>query len=125
VRCIRQQFSTEVNIKACLYSIVAFERFDEEMAVDGEPDHCEYRATGYLMLGDENNWETLKRQYPLQRSLGVDVEIVTPEDLLKLYPQMNVEDVIGGSLGRRAGYLGPQRRCYRSCFYQFGDRLHS
>jgi len=102
---IRQQFSTEVNIKACLYSVAAFERFDEEMAVDGEPAHCEYRATGYLMLGDENNWETLKRQYTLQRSLGVDVEIVTPEDLLQLYPQMNVADILGGSLGRRAGYM--------------------
>ncbi|MGD8741217.1 MAG: FAD-dependent oxidoreductase, partial [Desulfobacterales bacterium] len=45
---IRQQFSTEVNIKACLYSVAAFERFDEEMTVDGEPAHCAFRATGYL-----------------------------------------------------------------------------
>jgi glycine/D-amino acid oxidase-like deaminating enzyme len=102
---IRQQFSTEVNIRACLYSVAAFERFDEEMAVDDEPAHCEYRPTGYLMLGDQNNWEALKRQNTLQRSLGVDVEILTPEDLLKLYPQMNVEDIIGGTLGRRAGYM--------------------
>ena len=102
---IRQQFSTEVNINACLYSVAAFERFDEEMAVDGEPAHCGFRASGYLLLGDKNNWETLKRQYTLQRSLGVDVKIVTSDDLLKLYPQMNVADVTGGSLGRRAGYL--------------------
>jgi glycine/D-amino acid oxidase-like deaminating enzyme len=102
---IRQQFSTEVNIKACLYSVAAFERFDEEMTVDGEPAHCAFRATGYLLLGDKNNWETLKRQYTLQRSLGVDVKILTSDDLLKLYPQMNVADITGGSLGRRAGYL--------------------
>jgi FAD-dependent oxidoreductase domain-containing protein 1 len=102
---IRQQFSTEVNIKTCLYSVAAFERFDEEMAVDGEPAHAEYRATGYLMLGDENNWGTLKRQNALQRSLGVDVELVTSDDLLKLYPHMNVEDILGGSMGRRAGYM--------------------
>ncbi len=102
---IRQQFSTEVNIKVCLYSVAAFERFDEEMAVDGEPAHCDYRPNGYLILGDENNWETLKRQYALQRSLGVEVEMVSPEDLLKLYPHMNVEDIKGGSLGGRAGYM--------------------
>ena len=102
---IRQQFSTEVNIKACLYSFAAFERFDEEMAVGGEPAHCALRTNGYLLLGDRDNWETLKRQYTLQRSLGVDVEIVTPDDLIKRYPQMNVEDVAGGSLGRRAGYM--------------------
>ena len=102
---IRQQFSTEVNINVCLYSVEAFERFDEEMAVDGEPAHCAYRSTGYLLLGDEKNWETLKRQYALQRSLGVDVEILTPDSLLERYPHMNVKDVLGGTLGRRAGYV--------------------
>ncbi len=102
---IRQQFSTEVNIKVCLYSVDAFERFDEEMAVNGESAHCDYRANGYLLLGDEHNWEVLKRHYALQRSLGVDVEMVTPEDLLKLYPHMNVKDIVGGSLGHRAGYM--------------------
>ena len=39
------------------------------------------------------------------RPSSVDVEIVTPDDLIKRYPQMNVEDVAGGSLGRRAGYM--------------------
>ena len=102
---IRQQFSTEVNINVCLYSVEAFERFDEEMTVNGEPAHCAYRPTGYLLLGDEKNWETLKRQYALQRSLGVDVEILTPDGLLERYPHMNVKDVVGGSLGRRAGYM--------------------
>ena len=30
------------------------------------------------------NWETLKGQYELQRSLGVEVEMLTPEDLVQL-----------------------------------------
>ena len=102
---IRQQFSTEVNIKACLYGVAAFERFDEEMAVDGEPAHCEYRSSGYLLLGDEHNWEAIKRHNALQRSMGVNVELLTPEDLLNHYPGMNIDDLKGGSLGRRAGYM--------------------
>jgi FAD-dependent oxidoreductase domain-containing protein 1 len=104
---VRQQFSTKVNIDICLYSIDVIERFDEEMAVDGEKANAGYRPVGYLFLGGENNWETLKRQYELQKSLGVDVELLTPEDIKKLIPHMNVESLLGGSYGPRAGYTDP------------------
>lgn len=102
---IRQQFSTEVNIKVCLYSVAVFERFDEEMAVDGEPAHAEYKPAGYLLLAREENWEKLKGQAESQLALGVDVDLLSPDDLVKLYPGMNVEDIAGGALGRRAGYM--------------------
>lgn len=102
---IRQQFSTEVNIKVCLYGVAAFERFDEEMAVDDELAHAEYRPVGYLILANEENWGKLKDQTELQRALGVDVDLQSPDDLVKLYPGMNVEDIAGGALGRRAGYM--------------------
>jgi len=104
---VRQQFSTKVNIDIGLYSIEAIERFDEEMAVDGERANAEYRQVGYLFLGAENNWKTLKRQYELQKSLGVKVELLTPEDIKKLVPAMNVESLLGGSYGPRAGYTDP------------------
>jgi glycine/D-amino acid oxidase-like deaminating enzyme len=104
---VRQQFSTKVNIDICLYSIDVIERFDEEMAVDGEKANAGYRQVGYLFLGGENNWETLKKQYELQKSLGVDVELLTPEDIKKLFPDMNVESLLGGSYGPRAGYTDP------------------
>ena len=53
---IRQQFSTEINIRISQYSIEAIERFDEEMAVNGDPAHAEYHPRGYLFLADETNW---------------------------------------------------------------------
>src|SRR4030042_6946537 len=104
---VRQQFSTKVNIDICLYSLDAIERFEEELAVDGEKANAGYRQVGYLFLGGENNWETLKKQYELQKSLGVDVELLTPEDIKKLFPDMNVESLLGGSYGPRAGYTDP------------------
>jgi glycine/D-amino acid oxidase-like deaminating enzyme len=102
---IRQQFSTEINIRICQYSIEAIERFDEEMAVDGEPAHAEYHPRGYLFLADEANWETLQKQYRLQRSLGVDVTLLTPEEVKDLIPHMNIDGMRGASFGRRAGYM--------------------
>jgi glycine/D-amino acid oxidase-like deaminating enzyme len=102
---IRQQFTTEINIRICQYSIEAIERFDEEMAVDGEPAHIYYYPRGYLFLADENNWETLQKQYRLQRSLGVDVDLLTPQEVKDMLPHLNVEGLRGASFGRRAGYM--------------------
>jgi FAD-dependent oxidoreductase domain-containing protein 1 len=102
---IRQQFTTEINIRICQYSIEAIEGFDDEMAVDGEPAHAYYHPRGYLFLADENNWETLQKQYRFQRSLGVDVDLLTPEEVKDILPHMNVEGLLGASFGRRAGYM--------------------
>jgi len=104
---IRQQFSTEINIRIGLYSIEAIERFDEEMAVNGEPAYAKYNPGGYLFLADGTNWEALQRQYRLQRSLGVDVALLTPNEVRDLIPHMNVEGLLGASFGRRAGYVDP------------------
>jgi glycine/D-amino acid oxidase-like deaminating enzyme len=104
---IRQQFSSEVNIRIGLYSIQAFERFDEEMSLDGEPAYAEFRRNGYLLLADETNWDTLKRHYKLQRSLGVDVEMLTPEEVLEIVPNLNIQELFGAFWGRRAGYVDP------------------
>ena len=102
---IRQQFSTEINIRIGLYGIEVIEHFDDEMAVDGEPAHADYHPRGYLFLADENNWETIQKQYRLQRSLGVEVDLLTPEEVKDMLPHMNVEGLLGASFGRRAGYL--------------------
>ena len=45
---IRQQFSTEINIRIGLYGVEVIERFDDEMVVDGEPPHIYYYPRGYL-----------------------------------------------------------------------------
>ncbi|MBN1224028.1 MAG: FAD-binding oxidoreductase [Candidatus Aminicenantes bacterium] len=104
---IRQQFSTKVNIEIGLYGIDKIERFDEEMTVDGEPAHAEFRPVGYLFLGDENNWEPLQKQHRLQKTLGVNVELLTPEELQKMIPHLNVGSLLGASFGTRAGYTDP------------------
>ena len=103
----RPQFSTEVNIRVGLYGIRAFERFDEEMAVDGESAHAEFRQRGYLFLADETNRESLERQQRLQASLGADVEMLSSDDVVKMLPHMNMEGLNGGSWSRSAGYTDP------------------
>ena len=104
---IRQQFTTEINIRICLHSIQAFERFDEEMEVEREQAHAEYKPFGYLMLADEKNWDILQKQCHFQRSLGVDVVLLTPTEIKEMIPHLNTEGLLGASFGRRAGYMDP------------------
>ncbi len=104
---IRQQFTTEVNVRLCLYSIQAFEQFDEEMEVEGELAHAEYKPFGYLMLADEKNWNTLQRQFHFQRSLGVDVVLLSPTEVKEMIPHLGTGGLSGASFGRRAGYMDP------------------
>src|SRR4030067_2314150 len=58
---VRQQFSTKVNIDICLYSIDAIERFDEELAVDGEKANAGYRQGGGDFLWGGNNRVTVEK----------------------------------------------------------------
>ncbi len=104
---IRQQFSTDINVRICLYGIHAIENFDEEMAVNGEPARSGYRPHGYLFLAGDQNYETLERNHRLQRSLKVDVDFLSPEEVKEIIPHLNVDGLRGGYLGRRAGYMDP------------------
>lgn len=104
---VRQQFSTEINIRIGLFSIERFERFDEEMAVEGEPAYAEFRQRGYLFLGDQTNWEAMQRHHQLQRRLGAQVELIIPEQVRDIVPDLNVEGLLGASWGPRAGYTDP------------------
>src|SRR5213596_983021 len=82
---VRAQFSTPVNIQMSLYSIDFFVKFDD---VVGHP--ADYRAHGYLFCAtNENHLAYLKANRERQNALGVtNVEWVTPEDIVKMVPQL-------------------------------------
>jgi FAD-dependent oxidoreductase domain-containing protein 1 len=104
---VREQFSTEVNIRISQYSIGFYEKFDERMAVNGEKAHAEFRQQGYLFLANENNWSLIKSHYQFQKSLGAKVELLSIEETLKMIPHLNPKGLVGASFGQRDGYLDP------------------
>ncbi len=104
---VREQFSTEVNIRISQYSIDFYEKFDEVMAVNGEKAHADFRQRGYLFLGNEKNWPLIKSHFQLQKSLGAKVELLSMEETLKRIPHLDPEGLVGASFGQRDGYLDP------------------
>jgi glycine/D-amino acid oxidase-like deaminating enzyme len=100
---IRAQFSSPENIIFSLRSIEAFESFEEETGSALAFNQC-----GYLFL--QSTPEQVKRfekQAVLQRSLGVDTQFLTPEEILKLAPALKVDDLIRGSFYDRDGIADP------------------
>ena len=101
---VRAQFSTPVNIQMSKYSIDFFSKFDE---VVGHP--ADYRAHGYLFCAtNEKHLAYLKANRERQNALGVtNVEWVTPDDIVKMVPQLRVDDVLGGTFCPTDGFVDP------------------
>ena len=101
---VRAQFSTPVNIQMSKYSIDFFSKFDE---VVGHP--ADYRAHGYLFCAtNERHLAYLKANRERQNALGVtNVEWVTPDDIVKMVPQLRVDDVLGGTFCPTDGFVDP------------------
>jgi sarcosine oxidase, subunit beta len=101
---VRAQFSTPVNIQMSRYSIDFFSKFDE---VVGHP--ADYRAHGYLFCAtNENHLAYLKANKERQNALGVtNVEWVLPEDIVKMVPQLRVDDILGGTFCPTDGFVDP------------------
>src|ERR1041384_7889167 len=101
---VRAQFSTPVNIQMSKYSIDFFSKFDE---VVGHP--ADYRAHGYLFCAtNESHLAYLRANKERQNALGVtNVEWVTPEDIVKMVPQLRVDDILGGTFCPTDGFVDP------------------
>lgn len=97
---VRAQFETEINIRMSMYSIDFFREWDFD---------CEYEPKGYLFFAtNEEQFDYLKQNVEKQRSLGVrDVEVVDADEIGRIVPGMNCEDVAGGSFGRHDGFINP------------------
>lgn len=97
---IRQQFSTETNIRLTQISLEYWEHFEERFGVD-----INFRQQGYLfLLTDESNVAVFKRNLELQQSLGVPVEWVEPDAIARLNPALSMEGVLGGTFCPRDGW---------------------
>jgi len=101
---VRAQFATTVNIQMSRYSIDFFATFDEQM---GYP--ADYRPHGYLFCAtNERHLEYLKTNRGRQLALGVkNVDLISREDIVKILPQLRVDDVMGGTYCPTDGFVDP------------------
>jgi sarcosine oxidase, subunit beta len=97
---VRAQFETDINIKMSLYSMDFFREWDFD---------CEYEPKGYLFFATKDEGlDYLRRNVEKQLRSGVkDVEIVDTDEIGRIVPGMNCDDIVGGSFGRHDGFINP------------------
>jgi sarcosine oxidase subunit beta len=100
---IRQQFATEANISLSMESVRFFENFEEETGYTAD-----FRQYGYLILATSKaELAAFRDNVKLQRRLGLEVDLLSPEDAGKLVPGLNLDDVVGASFCATDGYADP------------------
>lgn len=96
---IRQQFSTEINIRLSQHSLAFMRRIGDELEVGGERPQIGLVEPGYLFLATPAGRDTLAANHAVQRRCEADVAVLDPSDLETRFPWLNVEDLAAGSLG--------------------------
>ncbi|MCR8725145.1 NAD(P)/FAD-dependent oxidoreductase [Frigidibacter sp. ROC022] len=104
--CIRQQFTTEVNIRISLYGAEVVRNF-RALADDPEAPQPRLQEFGYLYLaGSEAAAANLARAQALQAGLGAGTVLMTPEEVQAAYPFYDLSGIHLCSLGTRdEGYF--------------------
>jgi sarcosine oxidase subunit beta len=101
---VRAQFSTPVNIQMSLYSIPFYAAFEETL---GYP--AEYRPQGYLFVATSDaHLKYLRANYERQVAMGLKtVRIIEAEEIIRSYPQLRSDDIVGGSFCSTDGFVDP------------------
>lgn len=96
--CIRQQFSSETNIRISQFGVEFIKNFRDFMHDDPDAPEIHLQSYGYMyMAGDDAFAATLKEGQKVQQSLGAGTRHLTREAIAEEYPFYNLEDVVAAN----------------------------
>jgi len=68
---------------------------------------CGFVETGFATIVDASNAEALRANVAMLRRLGVDTDIISPEDLQRLDPHLSLDGVALAAYEPHSGYADP------------------
>ena len=99
----RYQFSSEVNVRLSLASIPMITGFTED---HGLP--LDVAQHGYLFLvRTETLWRDFLAANRMHASVGVEADVLSPEEAVALAPGISAEGLVGATYGPRDGIADP------------------
>jgi sarcosine oxidase, subunit beta len=99
----RHQFSTAINIELSKLSIGMLARFEEELGQAIDLNYC-----GYLfLLDDEEDVRVFGENVALQHRHGVATEWLTPDEIGRRAPLLDLSGVLAGTFYERDGLVDP------------------
>jgi len=99
---VRQHYSNELTARMALYSLGVFQEFDER--VGGE---CGFTRTGFLVMVKAKDHAGLEANVALQRGVGIQTELVSPETVRELMPGVETGDLVAAAYEQESGYTDP------------------
>ncbi len=87
---IRAQFSTKVNIEMSMLSERLFRRFKDDTGSDALFDQVGYM----FLLQEEAEIARFKDSYEQQKSLGLNVQLLQPEDIPQFAPHVDLDGIL-------------------------------
>ena len=116
---VRQQWGTEMNCRIAKASIEFFERAKEELEYEG---NIEFKQEGYLLVSTtEKEDKQFEINVTLQKSLGIEVQKITPEQAKEIVPYLNTEGVTSATFCPKDGHLNPF--IMTDAYYRAAERL--
>ena len=117
---IRQHYSNELTARLAHYSLGVFRNFEEE--VGGE---CGFRRTGFVALVSAKDQPGLEANVALQRGVGINTELLSPESLREIFPGMHSADLVAAAWEEDSGYADPYLtvNAYAAAARQAGARI--
>lgn len=95
--CMRQQFSTELNVRISQFAAEFITHLPEHMG--GDAPRLAVQNFGYMYLADTEAFAaTLRANLAVQHACGAATVVMTPEEILAAYPFYQLDDIVLGAI---------------------------
>ncbi|MEO0667323.1 MAG: FAD-binding oxidoreductase [Pseudomonadota bacterium] len=97
--CMRQQFSTELNVRISQFAAEFVKNIRERMGGDGRVPELGIRSFGYMYLADTDAFaDVLRANIAVQHAAGAATQLMSADEIKAAYPFYNVDDIVLGSI---------------------------
>lgn len=97
--CMRQQFSSELNVRISQFAADFVKNLRSYMGGDDRVPELSIRSFGYMYLADTEGFaNVLRENQKIQLAAGAATQLMTPDEIRAAYPFYNVDDIILGSI---------------------------
>lgn len=97
--CIRQQFSTDLNVRISQFGAEFVQNLPEFMGNDPRVPKLKIQNYGYMYLANTDAFaNVLRESHKVQVGAGAATQLMTPEQIKAAYPFYEVDDLVLGSI---------------------------
>ena len=104
---VREHYLHPVLVKMAMEASDIFHNFGD--AVGGD---ARFTQTGRLLLFGENDEAAVRANVEMNRELGVEINTLTPSEILQVVPQVSLEGVTMGLYEPNSGHADPMATTY-------------